>query len=83
MADLQCGIVVNEWSLKIIHSHPVDTALLAIQFNTVQVHHCWKDGQLHITLFRENECVLFLYTFYMHTHTYTHIYIYIYIYIYI
>ncbi len=81
MADLQCGIVVNEWSLKIIHSHPVDTALLAIQFNTVQVHHCWKDGQLHITLFRENECVL-IYILYAHTyiHTHTHIYIHIYIY---
>lgn len=67
MADFQCGVVVNEWSLKIIHSHPVDTALLAIQFNTVQVHHCWKDGQLHITLFRENEFFLIyiLYTLYI------------------
>ncbi len=64
MADFQCGVVVNEWSLKIIHSHPVDTALLAIQFNTVQVHHCWKDGQLHITLFRENECFFLIYILY-------------------
>lgn len=52
MADLQCGVIVNEWSFKIIHSDPVDSALFAVQFNTVQVQHCWKDCQLYITLFK-------------------------------
>lgn len=55
MADLQRRVIVNEWSLKIIHSHSVDTALFAVQFNTVQVHHCWKDGQLHKTLLRAKQ----------------------------
>lgn len=30
MADLQSGVIVNERSFEVIHSHPVDSALLAV-----------------------------------------------------
>lgn len=50
MADLQRGIIINEWCFQLVHSHPVNAALLAVQLDAAQVHHCGEDGQLHVAL---------------------------------
>lgn len=50
VADLQRGVVVNEWCFQLVHSHSVNAALLAVQLDAAQVHHCREDGQLHVAL---------------------------------
>lgn len=50
VADLQRRVVVNEWHFQVIHSHPVNAALLAVQLDPVQVRHGGEKGQLHIAL---------------------------------
>lgn len=50
VADLQRGVIVNKRHFQLIHSHPVYAALLAVQLDTVQVHHGGEQGQLHVAL---------------------------------
>lgn len=63
VADLQCRVVVNEWHFQLIHSHPVNATLLAVQLDAVQVHHSGKDGQLHIALIQNMVILMFLMLF--------------------
>lgn len=50
VAHLQCGVIVNEGRLKVIHPDPVDATLLAVELDPVEVDDRGEDSQLHVTL---------------------------------
>lgn len=50
VTNLQRGVVVDERSFQIVHSHSVDSTLFAVQLDAVQVDHCGEDGEFHETL---------------------------------
>ena len=55
VAPLQCGVIINKWGFKFVHSDPVDAALFTVKLYSVQVNHCRENGQLDITLKVANE----------------------------
>lgn len=50
VADLQCGVVVNERGFEFIDADPVDAALFTVELDPVQVDDRGENGQLHVAL---------------------------------
>lgn len=55
VAHLQCRVIVNEWGFKFIDTDPVDATLFTVQLDSVQVDHCWENGQLNKALWDANK----------------------------